>query len=189
MYDELHIAWKAEKSTQRLQPLPRDFYQRASKYFETLSHDTPNTNSHDLPSRLTSREKEMATRLLEELRQTRRIKIFQAAQTHTTINSADMTEEEEILVTAIKGLESNFPPTERTLSSQGLSADTEKFVVVRFLQSIPEIAGIDLRIYGPFKKEDVASIPLTNALALVSQGAAKIIEFKKIIQENIVNNK
>lgn len=181
MYDELHVAWKAEKSTQRLQPLPRDFYQRATKYFETLSHDTSNTDSHDLPSRMTSREKEMATRLLEELRQARRMKIYQAAQTHTIINPADITEEEEILVTAIKEPESNSPPTERTHSNQEMSADTEKLVVVRFLQNIPEIAGIDLRIYGPFKKEDVASVPSTNALALISQGAAKIIEFKKII--------
>src|SRR5208282_2353735 len=126
MYDELHIAWKAEKSSQKLQPLPRDFYQRATKYFEELSREISETDSRTLHDRLTTREKEMAARLLGELRQARRTKIFQAAQSHSIINPTDLT------------------------------------------------------IYGPFKKEDVASVPSTNATALIDQGAAKVIEFKKV---------
>jgi DNA replication factor GINS len=178
MYDELHIAWKAEKSSQRLQPLSRDFYQRATRYFEELSHETSDTDPLALHSRLTSREKEMAARLLGELRQARRTKIFQAAQNHSIINPTDLTEEENLLVQAIEEPElishRGTPPT------AGKPADTEeKFVVIRFLQDIPEIVGVDLRIYGPFKKEDVASVPSTNATALIGQGAAKVIEFKK----------
>jgi len=58
--------------------------------------------------------------------------------------------------------------------------------VVRFLQDIPEIVGTDLKIYGPFKKEDVGSLPNQNAYALVKQGAAKEIEvrnFQKTAQK------
>jgi DNA replication factor GINS len=51
---------------------------------------------------------------------------------------------------------------------------------VRFLQDIPEIVGVDLEIYGPFKKEDVASLPLSNAQALEKQGAVKAIEVKSV---------
>jgi len=185
MYDELHIAWKAEKSSQRLQPLPRDFYQRASKYFEELSHETSDTDPRTLHVRLTSREKEMAARLLGELRQARRTKIFLAALSHSIINPADLTEEENILVEAIKEPESIS--SQGTLPTSGKPDIEETFVVVRFLQDIPEIVGIDLRIYGPFKKEDVASVPSTNATALIGQGAAKVIEFKKGIC--FVNNK
>ena len=181
MYDELHVAWKAEKSSQRLQALPRDFYQRATRYFEELSHETSDTDSRALHGRLTSREKEMAARLLGELRQARRTKIFQAAQSHSIINPTDLTEEENLLVEAIKEPESISYLNQGTFPTSGKPADIEeKFVVIRFLQDIPEIVGIDLRIYGPFKKEDVASVPSTNATALIGQGAAKVIEFKKV---------
>ncbi len=181
MYDELHIAWKAEKSSQRLQPLPRDFYQRANRYFEELSHQTSDTDPRALHGRLASREKEMAARLLGELRQARRTKIFQAAQSHSIINTTDLTEEENSLVEAIKEPESIAYLNQGTLPNSDKPTDTEeKFVVIRFLQDIPEIVGIDLRIYGPFKKEDVASVPSTNATALIGQGAAKVIEFKKV---------
>ena len=180
MYDELHIAWKAEKSSQRLQPLPRDFYQRANRYFEELSHETSDTDPRALHGRLASREKEMAARLLGELRQARRTKIFQAAQSHSIINPTDLTEEEDSLVEAIKEPESISYLNQGTLPSSDKPTDAEKFVVIRFLQDIPEIVGIDLRIYGPFKKEDVASVPSTNATALIGQGAAKVIEFKKV---------
>jgi len=180
MYDELHIAWKAEKSSQRLQPLPRDFYQRANRYFEELSHETSDTDPRALHGRLASREKEMAARLLGELRQARRTKIFQAAQSHSIINPTDLTEEENSLVEAIKEPESISYLNQGTPPSSDKPTDAEKFVVIRFLQDIPEIVGIDLRIYGPFKKEDVASVPSTNATALIGQGAAKVIEFKKV---------
>ena len=181
MYDELHIAWKAEKSSQKLQPLPRDFYQRATKYFEELSREISDTDSRTLHDRLTTREKEMAARLLGELRQARRTKIFQAAQSHSIINPTDLTEEENLLVEAIKEPESISYLNQGTFPTSGKPADIEeKFVVIRFLQDIPEIVGIDLSIYGPFKKEDVASVPSTNATALIDQGAAKVIEFKKV---------
>ena len=52
--------------------------------------------------------------------------------------------------------------------------------VVRFLQDIPEIVGVDLKIYGPYKKEDVGSLPRENAHALIMQGAAMQIEVKGV---------
>jgi DNA replication initiation complex subunit (GINS family) len=54
--------------------------------------------------------------------------------------------------------------------------------IVRFLQNIPEIVGTDLRIYGPYNKEDVGSLPIENARALVKQGAAKPIDVKGLSQ-------
>jgi DNA replication initiation complex subunit (GINS family) len=53
-------------------------------------------------------------------------------------------------------------------------------IVVRFLQDIPEIVGVDMKSYGPFKKEDVASLPIPNAQALVKQGAVREIEVRGI---------
>lgn len=52
--------------------------------------------------------------------------------------------------------------------------------VVRFLDNVPEIVGVDLKIYGPYKKEDVGSLPNQNARALIKQGLAKEIDVKRV---------
>ena len=151
---------------------------------EGLSYESPDREPRDLQGRLTAREKDIVSRLLRELKEIRRTKIYQAAQDHSVINPTDLTEEETLLVESIKH------STERTFSSSSKLEAEESLVVVRFLQDIPEIVGTDLRIYGPFKKEDVGSVPSTNATALVGQGAAKMVEFKRAENnQEVVNNK
>jgi DNA replication factor GINS len=44
-----------------------------------------------------------------------------------------------------------------------------KTVVIRFLQEVDEIIGADLEKYGPFKTEDIATIPYENAQALIAK--------------------
>ena len=47
-----------------------------------------------------------------------------------------------------------------------------RMVTVRFLKDIDALTGSDYNPYGPFKEEDVATIPHDNARVLVSQGSA-----------------
>jgi DNA replication initiation complex subunit (GINS family) len=47
---------------------------------------------------------------------------------------------------------------------------------IRFLKSIPAIMGADMKSYGPFVAEDVASLPPQNAQILVKQGLAVMVE-------------
>ena len=47
-----------------------------------------------------------------------------------------------------------------------------KKVTVRFLSDINEIVGADLEKYGPFKTEDIATIPYENAQALITKNVA-----------------
>ena len=46
-------------------------------------------------------------------------------------------------------------------------------VVVRFSSDVDEFVGADAGRYGPFKAQDVATVPYNNAEALVSSGAAE----------------
>ncbi len=46
-------------------------------------------------------------------------------------------------------------------------------VKVRILKDIQQFTGIDNRIYGTFKAEDIADIPIINALPLISKHAAE----------------
>ena len=48
-------------------------------------------------------------------------------------------------------------------------------IVIRFLKPIDQIIGADLKKYGPFDAEDVATLPFENAVALISKKiAAKV---------------
>ena len=145
-------------------------------YLNGIDQELSTTDTHTVQGRLLLMEKDMTERLLGELRQTRIQKIMAAAQNRIPIQTTSLTEEESAVLEKVKqslsSLNQQFPASPK---KEDL---TEELRVVRFLEDIPEIVGVDLRIYGPFKKEDVASLPAPNAQALERQGAAKAIEVK-----------
>jgi len=53
-----------------------------------------------------------------------------------------------------------------------------KSVVIRFLKEVDEIIGADLEKYGPFKTEDIATIPYDNAQALISKNIATKVRWE-----------
>lgn len=53
-----------------------------------------------------------------------------------------------------------------------------KTVVVRFLQEVDEIIGANLEKYGPFKTEDIATIPYENAQALIAKNIATKVRWE-----------
>ena len=53
-----------------------------------------------------------------------------------------------------------------------------KSTVVRFLKETDQMIGADLAKYGPFKVEDVATIPYENAQALISKNVATKIRWE-----------
>jgi len=52
-----------------------------------------------------------------------------------------------------------------------------KRIVIRFLKDVEEIVGADLEKYGPFKTEDIATIPYENAQALIAKNVATKIRW------------
>ncbi|CAD6368664.1 conserved hypothetical protein [metagenome] len=53
-----------------------------------------------------------------------------------------------------------------------------KTVVIRFLQEVDELIGADLEKYGPFKTEDIATIPYENAQALIAKNIATKVRWE-----------
>ena len=53
-----------------------------------------------------------------------------------------------------------------------------KKVVIRFLSEVDEIVGADLEKYGPFKTEDIATIPYENAQALITKNIATKVRWE-----------
>lgn len=188
----MYKAWRSEKSSEKTQPLANDFYQRVQTYLNGLEQDSISLEAHTIQGRLTLKEKEVVTRLLQELKETRLQKLVTITKNHGDVDSAGITEEERNLV---KGIDDSLRAFEQGRNELDGAANSTPEVqielsVVRFLQDIPEIVGTDLKIYGPYKKEDVGSLPNQNARALVKQGAAKQIEvknFQKIAKKDDMN--
>ncbi len=66
------------------------------------------------------------------------------------------------------------PNTTRTKSS--IAGSWSRNRVLRFLKETPVIVGADMKTYGPFQPEDVASVPAENAKVLTRQGIAVEVE-------------
>ena len=148
---------------------------------------------HSAKGRLLLKEKEIVNRLLHELKEVRLRKLLALAQNGEAINDANLTEEERKLAGEFAQSVQAFNQ-EKLKPKPSVSGETVELSVLRFLQDIPEIVGTDLRIYGPYKKEDVGSLPNQNAIALVKQGLAKEVEVRGIagVQKNrpgAINNK
>ena len=52
-------------------------------------------------------------------------------------------------------------------------------VTVRFLKPVPKFMGKDLETFGPFEKDDVASLPKKIANILVNKDRVELIDAEK----------
>jgi DNA replication factor GINS len=83
----------------------------------------------------------------------------------------DQKERIEMIVSATINGKSKF------LESLAQNHKTKK-IVIRFLNEVDEIIGADLEKYGPFKTEDIATIPYENAQALIAKNIATKVHWE-----------
>jgi len=83
----------------------------------------------------------------------------------------DQRERVEMILSATINGKSKF------LESLAQNHKTKK-IVIRFLNEVDEIVGADLEKYGPFKTEDIATIPYENAQALIAKNVATKVYWK-----------
>jgi DNA replication initiation complex subunit (GINS family) len=178
LYNELYNAWRSEKASRLPEHLASDFYLRATNYLNGLQGDLSSRDATSIQSRLVIREKAVATRLLDELRETRLRKIVESAKIGISIAEENLTSEERTFMRGLSDSLATLKKNEIQTEDASRSSTHPELMIVRFLQDIPEIVGTDLKIYGPYKKEDLGSLPTENAHALIKQAAAKPIEVK-----------
>jgi DNA replication factor GINS len=71
---------------------------------------------------------------------------------------------DEVMTALVKGR----PKVLESISARMRS----KQIVVRFLKPIEAFVGIDMKKYGPYLQEDVASLPFENARSIIDGGGA-----------------
>ncbi|MEM2130240.1 MAG: hypothetical protein QXZ70_06550 [Candidatus Bathyarchaeia archaeon] len=180
MYSKLLEAWKREKERSEIQPLTKGFYTDLAVYIKRIHEERRMLDERTVRGRLLLQEEENVKRMAEELVRLRYEKMVRTISMGELIPTSTISEEEETIYKNISAQIDSFQTFVKNLLLGRIQQETKKpsfgQVVVRFLQEIPEIVGADMKTYGPFKPEDVASIPKENAKALIKRGIAMEVE-------------
>ena len=165
----LHIIVMQEFQTDSPQELGTDFFRNLSTFIGKLKNEEYDGIEKKTKNQIIS----TATNLTELLINRRLEKIF----TSSKISYRILTDEEKFIVDSnnemndrknmiISGIINGKSKFLETISTKHKT----KHVTVRFVKEFDEIVGVDLEKYGPFKPEDIATIPNENAQALISNG-------------------
>jgi DNA replication factor GINS len=180
MYDQLFEAWKKEKENAEIQPLSKGFYADLAGYVRKIREEKRMLDERTVRGRLLQQEEERVKRLVEELVQTRHDKMFDTVSKGESLSTTALAKEEESLYRDASAQTDSFQSFMKNLLlgrlPQETKTNTPGLMIVRILQEIPEIVGADMKTYGPFKPEDIASLPKENAKTLIKQGIAAEVE-------------
>jgi DNA replication factor GINS len=187
-YHQLLQAWRREKENEELQQIPDHFLTEMDNY--TLILNKSILEGTSLKERITKQESDQATKMLNDLTKLRLAKIVKSELERLPINATHLTPKEKHLHANFRQLLSDYTqrapyqqttsiPIKQEPSSILKPEQREKnYMVLRFLKPLPAIMGTDLKAYGPFKAEDVASVPQENALNLIRRGIAKEVKIE-----------
>ncbi|MCX6648687.1 MAG: hypothetical protein NTV61_04780 [Candidatus Bathyarchaeota archaeon] len=200
-YRTLYDSWRREKQRPDIQPLPEGFYGAMAGYATQLREQSRTVDKTTIKGKLIEKEHDHVDKMLEDLNRLRLSKLVTAELNGAPVEPLNLTAEEKRLQVELRRLLAGHtqgmkqilqgrepkieappmaappqvtphpqPPTHHTETGE------QTLKVVRFTQPLPAIMGVDMKTYGPFKAEDVASLPAQNADNLIRKGIAKLVE-------------
>jgi len=185
--DELYRIWKTEKSQEALQRLPPSFYVEVRKLLSDCRASSVATGQDRTQRAIAEKEFKILQRLSTEIAKTRMRKTVAAILSGQGIGTEVYAQEEAEFAKIVATHVGEYYRFVDELRLGGLSSEEKapsgpaevRLEVVRFLSDFPAIIGVDLKTYGPFKSEDIATLPVENASALVNQGVVKQVRFSE----------
>lgn len=176
LYDELYEMWKKEKDNVEIQRLPKNFYAKIAAYIKKMKEENRMLDKKTTKAKLLDSEFENVKIIVGELLQRRYKKFLEKALTRETVARDALTEEEKKLYGEVLPLPEAYQAFSKDILRGHLS-NIEKdakqtMMVLRFVQKIPALVGSDMKTYGPFEPEDIATLPPENSRILIKQGVA-----------------
>ena len=178
---------RKEKTSPYLQKIEKNFYDELAALMREVYIKREDCSEEELPKFLA--ELENLRNIIIELYEAREKKIVSNAlyyvRTGEKIELENLSKEEEKflkkIVDIIKSHRENI--LDKTLKGkiedEKESKEEKKTeiptITVRILKDLPPIVGIDGKIYGEFKVEDIVTLPKPNAEVLIKQGVAQRI--------------
>lgn len=182
MYNELYAAWRREIDEASLGHLPPDFYARIADYLRQIREENKMLDKKSIKVNLLEHETQNVKLMLKELIWLRYKKLIKTIARTQKLPSEMLAVEEAKMGERFAAFTDAFQRFSKDLmhgQTAKLEMETEvshKRLVLRFKKSIPAIIGADMKLYGPFAAEDVASLPVENAKILVKQDLAALVE-------------
>ncbi|NWG11882.1 DNA replication complex GINS family protein [Candidatus Bathyarchaeota archaeon] len=180
VYSELYETWKRELENRELEKLPPDFYSKAIDYLKKLREEGRMLDKRTIKANLLRKELRNAKRMISDIIQTRYRKVIQKMIKEEKVSSGFLTIEEEKIYRGISPLTEAYSSFAKEILSGHIPKinieQNQKRAVLRFLKGTPPIVGVDMKAYGPFKIEDIASLPVENAKIMIKQGLAEKVE-------------
>ena len=179
MYTKLYKAWLNEEAKSEIQPLPENFYSEVSSYLKSLRSEMKGLDEKSLKAKLKHQEIQKAYWLAKSLITKRFEKIVKTLfKEKKKINQNNLTVEEKLVY---QHLDEAFKKMDEIVRRilEGKTLDLEEKtgkLILRFLKDTPSLVGLNLKTYGPFKAEDLASIPIKNVEKLIGYGIVKKVE-------------
>ncbi|CDI06626.1 hypothetical protein [Candidatus Nitrosotenuis uzonensis] len=167
-----------EIENDQVQEIDPDFYRTLSEYLGKLKSEGYDGIESKIKARLT----ELITQSVTLLLKTR----IEKASASDTLDFTNLLDEEKYILESQQDLaerkemilSATLNGRTKTLQSVSKKHKT-KPVTVRFLKDFDQFVGADYTKYGPYKAEDIATLPNENAQALI----AKNISVKITIEE------
>jgi DNA replication factor GINS len=200
-YRTLYDSWRRERQRPDIQPLPEGFHQAMAGYVTQLREQSRAAEKTSVRGKLIEKEREHAERMLQDINHLRLTKLVTSELNGAPVEPLNLTTEEKrlqvemrrLLAAHTQGLKQapqtrepaveappvvTPPPIPQSQPPQPHDMTDKGFKVVRLTQPLPAIMGVDMKTYGPFKAEDVASLPAQNADNLIRKGIAKLVEIE-----------
>ena len=183
MYDELLGAWRRELESPDLMDLSADFYSRIADYVKLIGEEGRMLDKRTIKARLLREEVRNVKHMLRQLMMARYKKLMCKVLEGDKITSEVLAAQEEKMMGGLLTLSEVYQTFENNLLHGKLVVAEDqkpaKNIVLRFLKEIPSIVGVDIKSYGPFLAEDVATLPFQNARIMIKQGLAQKIEISQ----------
>lgn len=178
MYNKLYNLWKNEEK-EEIQPLSQDVYSEIKAYLQNLRSEFESLDKNSLKAKLKLQEINRAKQLAKDLI-FKRFQKFAVILYDKKIDESLLTKEEKTIYDSLKQIAKQVEKLTENMI-EGKTGNINKLhdkTVIRFLQEAPAIVGSDMKIYGPFKPEDIASIPIKNVENLIKWGVAKQVDLQ-----------
>jgi DNA replication factor GINS len=180
MYNELYETWKRELESADLGRLPSDFYSKVADYLRRLREESRMLDRRTAKASLLGKEMLNVKLMVRGVIKTRYRKLVRQVAKGEKAPTEFLTPEEERIYKGVSPFAEAFQSFTRDILRGHLpNARAEKqrrTTALRFLKDVPAIIGADMKTYGPFKTEDIASLPIENAKILTKQGLAANVE-------------
>lgn len=191
-FEILFEAVRKEKMREELQSLPKNFYHKIIEYLKEQGYDRTNLNYEEIANF------ENIKKLIKDLYDSRERKIVNLALVkakieNSVVDMSAMTGEEEVFFNylvdffiknrenIIKNiLEFKEPIKINLMFEDNIEEKTsleDEYITVRILSSLPSFVGSDMNVYGPFKKEDITTLPKEIAEILIQKNRAEKVDF------------